>query len=105
MTLSSSLSGKVDEVADSASAASSNCTTLFMLQENGSLTDKIAEKKRERVQKRKEVLQDTADLKLLQAKKRRLLQRASGMSRDQMMCMWGLWEEADRKKQSKKEPA
>ena len=105
MTFSSSLSGKVDEVADSVSATSSNCTTLFMLQKNGSLTDKIAEKKRSRVQKRKEVPQDTAELKLLQAKKRRLQHRAQGMSREQMMCMWSLWEEGDRKKQSRKEQA
>ena len=103
MTLSSSLSGKLDKVADSASAGSSHCTTLFMLQKNGSLTDRIQEKKQSRIAKRKGVLQDTADIKLLQAKKRRLQQRAQGMSRDQMLCMWSLWEEGETKKQSKKE--
>ena len=76
-----------------------------MLQKNGSLTDKIIDKKKQRMQKRKEVLQDTAELKLLQAKKRRFQKRATGMSRDQMVCMWNLWEEADRKKQAKKEAA
>ena len=76
-----------------------------MVQKNGSLTDKINDKKKERQQKRKGVLQDTADLKLLQAKKRRLLKRASGMSREQMVSMWTLWEEGGRKKESKKEAA
>ena len=93
----------LDEVADSASAGSSHCTTLFMLQKNGSLTDRIQEKKQSRIAKRKGVLQDTVDIKLLQAKKRRLQRRAYGMSREQMMSMWDLWEEGDRKKQSKKQ--
>ena len=100
MTFSSSLSGKLDKVADSASAGSSHCTTLYMVQKKGSLTEEINDKKKARLRKRKEVKQDTADLKLLQAKKRRLQKRASGMSRDQMMSMWTLWEEADRRTES-----
>ena len=86
------------EMADSASAAGSHCTTLYMLQKNGSITDTIRERKKRRTQKRKEAMEESAEIKLLQAKKRRLQKRAAGMSKEQMMCMWTLWEESDAKK-------
>ena len=76
-----------------------------MVQKNASISDQIMNKKKSRMNKRKEVLQDSAELKLLQAKKRRLQKRAAGMTRDQMMCMWNLWEEGDEKKHSKKTKA
>ena len=98
VTFSSSLPGKLNEMADSATAGSSNCTTLYMVQKNAAITTEIADKKKARLQKRKEVQQETAELKLLKAKKKRLQKRVAGMSRDQMMCMWSLWEEGDRKK-------
>ena len=76
-----------------------------MLSKNGSITDKINEEKKSRQQKRKEVMQDTAELKLLKQKRKRLQVRANGMTREQMVLMWNLWEEGDRRKQSKKDAA
>ena len=73
-----------------------------MVQKNGSLSEKITQVKKERMAKRKEVLQDTAELKNLQAKKRRLLRRAAGMTRNQMQSMWDLWQEAEDKRLAKK---
>ena len=76
-----------------------------MVQQNGSLSEKITQVKKERMAKRKEVLQDTAELKNLQAKKRRLQRRAAGMTRNQMQSMWDVWQEAEDKRQAKKEAA
>ena len=73
-----------------------------MVQQNGSLSEKITQVKKERMAKRKEVLQDTAELKNLQAKKRRLQRRAAGMTRNQMQSMWDVWQEAEDKRQAKK---
>ena len=101
VTFTSSLSGKLDKIANSASSSTSHCTTLTMIQKNGSLTDKINERKKARAQRRKEVMQDSAEIKNLKAKKRRLQARANGMSRDQMVSMWDLWQEGDKKKQAK----